>query len=174
MAVTKSDPEPSMEEILASIRRIISEEGGDEPAADSVGEAKVNGEDVFELTDVVVDGAGGPAAPSSATAAPEAAPEPQDDPADEPAAAAPTVVESFERLVTGVAAVQTSSQFTSLARAAAPDPLKGLRGGRPVEDICIDLLKPMLKEWLDANLPGIVERIVEREIRYLSRRTETE
>jgi hypothetical protein len=42
--------------------------------------------------------------------------------------------------------------------------------GRPVEDLVMELLRPMLRDWLDRNLPTIVERIVEREVRYLSRR----
>jgi cell pole-organizing protein PopZ len=169
MAVAKSDPEPSMEEILASIRRIIAEEGSDEPEAEPAVEAEVVAVDdgVLDLTDVVED------IPDGAAARAEPETEPQAEAPDEPDEPAP-VTESFERLVTGMAAAETSSQFSTLARAAEPDPLKGLRGGRTVEEICIDLLKPMLKEWLDANLPGVVERLVERELRYLSRRNETE
>lgn len=169
MAVAKSDPEPSMEEILASIRRIIAEEGSDEPEAEPAVEAAAVDDGVFDLTDVVEDIPEG----AAARAEPESEPAPQAEAPDEPDEPA-TVTESFERLVTGMAAAETSSQFSTLARAAQPDPLKGLRGGRTVEENCIDLLKPMLKEWLDANLPGVVERLVEREIRYLSRRDETE
>jgi cell pole-organizing protein PopZ len=33
----------------------------------------------------------------------------------------------------------------------------------------MDMLRPMMKSWLDANLPVIVERIVEREVRKLIR-----
>ena len=36
-----------------------------------------------------------------------------------------------------------------------------------LEDIVKELLRPMLKEWLDENLPGTVERIVKSEIRRL-------
>jgi cell pole-organizing protein PopZ len=43
-----------------------------------------------------------------------------------------------------------------------------LRNGVTVEDLVVESLKPMLKEWLDSNLPAIVERIVEREIRKLT------
>ena len=169
MAVTKAEAEPSMEEILASIRRIISEEGEPETASDAPAAAPAaadTGDDVLELTEVVED-------IPNRLVADAAEPEPEPEPEVEPIPT-PSVAESFERLVTGAAAAQTASQFTSLARAAEPDPLYGLRGGRTVEEICVDLLRPMLREWLDANLPGIVERLVEREIRYLSRRPETE
>ncbi len=42
--------------------------------------------------------------------------------------------------------------------------------GRNLEDIVKELLRPMLKEWLDKNLPTMVERFVEREIVRLTRR----
>ena len=32
-----------------------------------------------------------------------------------------------------------------------------------------DMLKPMLKDWLDENLPSLVERMVEKEIARISR-----
>lgn len=35
---------------------------------------------------------------------------------------------------------------------------------RTVEDLVKEILRPMLKEWLDQNLPGIVERLVRAEI----------
>ena len=41
---------------------------------------------------------------------------------------------------------------------------------RNLEDIVKDMLRPMLKEWLDKNLPPMVERYVEREIVRLTRR----
>ena len=41
---------------------------------------------------------------------------------------------------------------------------------RNLEDIVKELLRPMLKEWLDKNLPTMVERFVEREIVRLTRR----
>ena len=34
-------------------------------------------------------------------------------------------------------------------------------------------MRPMIKDWLDANLPGIVERLVQREIERMSRQGET-
>lgn len=41
---------------------------------------------------------------------------------------------------------------------------------RTLEDLVREMLKPMLREWLDANLPGMVERMVRAEIERLSRR----
>ena len=43
-------------------------------------------------------------------------------------------------------------------------------GGRTIEEIVSDMLKPMLKDWLDENLPSLVERLVAEEIERVSRR----
>lgn len=42
---------------------------------------------------------------------------------------------------------------------------------RTVEDLVKEILRPMLKEWLDKNLPDIVERLVRQEIERVSRTT---
>lgn len=42
-------------------------------------------------------------------------------------------------------------------------------GGRTIEDITKELLRPMLKQWLDDNLPPLVERLVAEEIQRVSR-----
>jgi hypothetical protein len=44
--------------------------------------------------------------------------------------------------------------------------------GRTVEQFIEDIARPMLKEWLDENLPAIVERLVQKEIQKISRRAE--
>ena len=41
--------------------------------------------------------------------------------------------------------------------------------GNTLEDLVREMLKPMLKDWLDQNLPPIVERMVAKEIARLSR-----
>jgi cell pole-organizing protein PopZ len=41
---------------------------------------------------------------------------------------------------------------------------------RTLEDLVREMLKPMLKAWLDANLPDLVERLVRAEIERVSRR----
>ena len=40
---------------------------------------------------------------------------------------------------------------------------------RTLEDLVREMLRPMLKSWLDDNLPGLVERIVKAEIERVSR-----
>ncbi|MFW5835109.1 MAG: DUF2497 domain-containing protein [Pseudomonadota bacterium] len=50
---------------------------------------------------------------------------------------------------------------------APGDALAG--GNRSIETFLADLVRPELKAWLDTNLPPLVERIVEREIKKLVR-----
>ena len=78
----------------------------------------------------------------------------------------------------GVAGVATTA-FARLNQAvqdsvpppAAPEPGPALGdGGKTIEDLVKEMLRPMLKEWLDKNLPPMVERYVEREISRLTRR----
>ena len=44
--------------------------------------------------------------------------------------------------------------------------------GITVEQLIVDLLTPMLRDWLDQNLPAIVERVEEQEVKKLARRAE--
>nr|WP_242390393.1 DUF2497 domain-containing protein [Polymorphum gilvum] len=41
---------------------------------------------------------------------------------------------------------------------------------RTLEDLVKDMLRPMLKAWLDQNLPGMVERLVRQEIERVTRK----
>ncbi|MCZ8271349.1 MAG: DUF2497 domain-containing protein [Beijerinckiaceae bacterium] len=41
--------------------------------------------------------------------------------------------------------------------------------GRSLEDMVADMLRPMLREWMDNHLPGIVERLVKAEIERAAR-----
>ena len=43
------------------------------------------------------------------------------------------------------------------------------QNGRTIDDLVKDMLRPMLKTWLDDNLPGLVERLVRAEIERVSR-----
>jgi len=122
--------------------------------------------DVFELTDEM-------ALPVPAPAAAFSKIEPQDDiafteakasrrqPAYEPppfeSAAPPRQILSHST----VSAVE--SAFNSLANTVLSN------NARTLEDLVKEMLRPMLKSWLDDNLPGLVERIVKAEIERVSR-----
>ena len=80
-------------------------------------------------------------------------------------------------LVSGQTANAASAAFDRLAQAAlqqqapaAPKTPSPTIGGRALEDMVAEMLKPMLQQWLDTNLPSIVERLVQQEIQKMSRR----
>ncbi|MBY0420716.1 MAG: DUF2497 domain-containing protein, partial [Parvularculaceae bacterium] len=71
-----------------------------------------------------------------------------------------------EQILSETAVAAASKAFQSLSQkvkvTAKPD-------GRSIEDIVTDLLRPMIKDWLDAHLPAIVEEKVDAEVKRLSR-----
>ena len=77
----------------------------------------------------------------------------------EPAAAPPPQQQILSRST--VSAVE--SAFNSLANTVLSN------NARTLEDLVKEMLRPMLKSWLDDNLPGLVERIVKAEIERVSR-----
>ena len=78
-----------------------------------------------------------------------------------PAAAVPAA--SGRGLLSGAAASAVDSAFNELAHTVQ------VRNGRTLEDFIGELLRPMLKTWLDENLPAMVERLVRAEIERVSR-----
>jgi cell pole-organizing protein PopZ len=44
-----------------------------------------------------------------------------------------------------------------------------VQNARTLEDLVKEMLQPLLKSWLDDNLPGLVERLVRAEIDRVSR-----
>lgn len=93
---------------------------------------------------------------------------------DEPAQAAPEPPALSAQLhAPDRAAVDTIiSQETSAAVSAAFDSLAHTffaQNARTVDDLVREMLRPMLKHWLDDNLPGLVERMVRSEIERVSR-----
>ena len=110
-------------------------------------------------------------------------PEPEPEPEPEPVAAAPEptrpvlraventpAMPDMERIVSDAAAGAASAAFAGLAgvRRSHPDGWP-IGMGHTVEDLVRELMRPMLKEWLDANLPGIVDRLVRQEIERIAR-----
>ncbi len=66
-------------------------------------------------------------------------------------------------LLSTAATAAVDSAFTSLAQAVE------VRNNRTLEDLVSELIRPMLKAWLDENLPDMVERLVRAEIERVSR-----
>ena len=165
--------EPSMEEILASIRRIISDDG-DEPAPTSGAASQAfapEDDDVLELNV--------PAMASQAPPIQTLAPEPEDDDletfsfdldddlesAPEPTAAPIAQSVPEPSLVNTLAQAAAASAFDRLAQTVAM-PLDT----RTLEDVVRELLRPLLKAWLDENLLPIVQAKVDEEVERIARR----
>ncbi|MEQ9325963.1 MAG: DUF2497 domain-containing protein [Rhodospirillales bacterium] len=67
----------------------------------------------------------------------------------------------------------STAALSELSRAIARDRGVGVgRAGVTLEDIVRDSLKPLLREWLDQNLPYLIERLVKAEIEKMVNRAE--
>jgi len=107
------------------------------------------GADVLDLTEAMTA-----EPPSMPPAAFETAPpmrEPHSEPAVEP------------RLVSSSTSAAIDSAFNTLAHTVL------VQNARTLEDLVREMLRPLLKSWLDDNLPGMVERLVRAEIERVSR-----
>ena len=189
MAETRGDNEPSMEEILASIRRIISE---DTDTRRMPGDSRREGE-ILDLTEMLTaDGSVVSLAsrrPGIGTAAEPPAPE--DEPAKEDVVegddGTPAVFDLSEKerdpvmseaearasMISDTTVEASTTSLGRLARAVRREAaLKAFSGedDRRVEDLVRESLAPMLREWVDRHLPGMVERIVREEIEKMVRR----
>jgi len=214
--------EPTMEEILASIRKIISDDASaparapkpepeishdeeddaasfedvmfdDDLAEESfedVGEPELTEFEVedFSTEEEYVPEETETPAPEpvesfesllSASRSAEYAPEPEPQPLPQPVAVAPAPVAPRpapkEKAVSASPAYeQTVLTDDSTANAAAGSLGKliskmDLGGDTTLEGLVRELLRPMIKEWLDANLASLVEEKVEAEVQRISR-----
>jgi cell pole-organizing protein PopZ len=165
MSEAKGQQEPSMEEILASIRRIIAEDGdtAKPPINIEPDPMPAPEDDVLELTEVVAD-------EPPAFVEPEPEPEPYRPPPRPRQQEAP--VAEDDRIVSANPAAASSAAFaemTSRLRERRNGEVFLGNGAITLEEIVRELLKPMLREWLDDNLPSLVERLVHEEIKRIAR-----
>lgn len=68
-----------------------------------------------------------------------------------------------DALVSATTTAAVDSAFNTLAHTVL------VQNARTLEDLVREMLRPMLKTWLDDNLPGLVERLVRAEIERVSR-----
>ena len=81
----------------------------------------------------------------------------------------------IESLVSDRAAGAATGAFARLSQAVQRTPPElaiADDAGRTVEQFIEDMMRPLLHDWLDQNLPALVERIVQKEIQKISRRAE--
>lgn len=212
MAQPKMQQEPTMEEILASIRRII--DSGEDGARDAgvrheagAGSTEQDAGDFrYEEADREAEAADDSAAwpdarrdpvvvsrTHGARFEPVAAPQPEEDaasqgPADEQAvypgsmhevaqqvraATAEPVESETPAMETGVETAAMEGLLSQNSEQRIGEALQELsralqqEGARSIEEIVAEELKPLLREWLDEHMPGIVENMVAKEIERL-------
>jgi cell pole-organizing protein PopZ len=93
----------------------------------------------------------------------ESAPEPPPEPVlavEEPRR---MPLEPERGLISSATSAAVDSAFNTLAQTVL------VQNARTLEDLVREMLRPMLKTWLDDNLPGLVERLVRAEIERVSR-----
>jgi cell pole-organizing protein PopZ len=212
--------EPSMEEILASIRRIIADDDASKsaqraaepprpaprpappprtlpepepepepalpevhaeelpaPAEPMAAEEEDQGSDILDLTESMASASfhqAPPAPPPMPAAAPqfrkidgfsdvgfdEAEPKPAMPRTD---LAGLRLGSGENRLLSNTTSAAVDSAFNTLAQTVL------VQNARTLEDLVREMLRPMLKAWLDDNLPGMVERLVRAEIERVAR-----
>ena len=178
-----------MEEILASIRRIIADDQAPKPAeAEAPPPPPPADDDVLDLAEVAEPvRKPEPVAfdlPEIDFRMPEFEPEPEPDfapppapkpdpfdfePEPEPApkmtqrVRAAVEEEVTERLVSSTTVDSVGQNFQLLAHTVLS------QNARTLEDLVKEMLRPMLKSWLDDNLPHMVERLVRSEIERVTR-----
>jgi uncharacterized protein len=152
-----SDPkapgnDPSMDDILASIRKIISEDdarvqASGVPAAAQTSRSGASDQDVLILTDLIDD--------DQSTTRP-----------------APSLAEtnSADAVISVLHRLNKAVLDDTPVSAPAPGPIIGAGSEKTIEDMVNEMLRPMLKDWIDQNLPAMVQAIVEREISRPNRR----
>ncbi len=194
--------EPSMEEILASIRRIISDDEAKpaEAEADSAPapaapasepEEATFDDDVLDLgteaafvappqpeptptavtpvedeAEADIDFRDADEPPPAALAVPVETPEtapPPPEPEHQPQPQAAPQAVDMASLLSDQASSAVTSAFGQLANTVLSN------NARTLEDLVKDMLKPILKTWLDDNLPSMVERLVRAEIERVAR-----
>lgn len=180
--------ETSMEDILSSIKRIIAEEGEGSAQAlrgrKSIRTAQARDvDDRDEILELNQSVAAPPPPPrmeqrveparveqprvETLRAERPRAPEPRMEAEPEPAAAAPAPGKIDASIVSDRAAEASRGALDQLSRMLVKPETPGADS---LEGLVREMLRPMLREWLDAKLPGIVETMVAREIARISGR----
>ena len=224
MSQTAKAQEPSMEEILASIRRIIADDDAGKPAqpaesaaprpqavpppprpapprppaastptaapqSGAMNQSEVDAmlsdledkktmppesSDILDLTESMTAPSPQPASAANfrtidgqsdvvfAERRPDAPPEPSARMADDPRRSGTEGIAEHS-LLSGNASAAVDHAFNTLAHTVLS------QNARTLDDLVREMLRPMLKAWLDDNLPGMVDRIVRAEIERVSR-----
>ena len=147
--------EPSLEEILASIRKIVAD---DAPVAKSTGRSAARQPEAAAAPNSTTRAQKA----SAASAAESSVPPP---PAKGGAGNAAVDAGKVASLISPAVEAEAATSFALLSQAVLN------KNARTIEDLVQELLRPMLQKWLDSYLPGLVERLVQQEIQRISGRS---
>ena len=180
--------EPSMEDILASIRRILSVEEQEAEAAPEAAPEPAPEPEPEPAPEPEPEPEAAPEPEPELEPAPEPEPEPEPAPTPEPAPPLPPPMpEPMEDVLQLTPEMVTSNIISGQTISASTDVLAELaRAILNRRDVAIDeagqnmtlegmvreMLKPLLREWLDRNLPYLIERLVKKEIDIMINRAE--
>ncbi len=157
--MSNAQPEPSMEEILASIRRIISEDEEEQPARPAARAEPARTEAPRPASII--------RPPQPATAPFEAEQKfATEDVEMIRKNAAEAIADEEDGIVEETTAAAASRAFMNLSQTVQVTD----GHGRTLEDLVVEMLRPMIKDWLDTNLAEIVEQKVEEEVQRVARR----
>jgi cell pole-organizing protein PopZ len=153
--------EPSMEEILASIRRIIADDQALPRQSHSIAVEPLEAHRPLPPAVKLAH-----SAPSESELGEYDASEPDLSERSDHLSESPieeTAESSTDALISPQASASVSSAFETLATSML------IQNTDMIEHVARELLRPMLKNWLDDNLPTIVERLVRAEIERVAR-----
>ena len=151
----KQQNEASVEEILDSIKRVIARDNRESALAQrqqrreaGVAEKAIDddADEVFDLSEAELI---------------------EDDTSTED-----SIDENDSPLITSRVSSSMQENFAALAMLSEPSakPQIVRSGETSLEGLVRDLLRPMLAEWIEANLPGMVEKMVQDEIARIARK----
>lgn len=134
--MSQQDREPTVEEILASIKKVMSQDARDDRGRNDLitdAEEDEGGDPILELTNQI---------------------------------------EQREELISQSASDAVRESLAALSAVSEPraKPQIVKSGETSLEGLVREAIRPMLKDWIEANLPSMVERLVAEEIRRINRR----
>ncbi|MGK7861379.1 DUF2497 domain-containing protein [Falsiroseomonas sp. E2-1-a4] len=163
-----------MDDILASIRRILNEDEAQEAQGNKAEP------EPLDLTEAMLVAAlpapdpepepeyepePEPEPPPRAAAPPEPSPQPATRPDADPEMTVANVMSAAEGLIAPAVAAATTATLATLLRSVAAERSATVsRAGPSIEDVVREEIRPLLKAWLDQHLPPLVERLVRVEI----------
>ncbi len=168
----RSDDEPTMDEILTSIRKIIADE--DDEDKDGNGGGKPRYEPKLKPLELGPESRIDDDDDSTDDDDVELIPVDSAKPADKDKAMDDQAKTDDPALLSEQSSSASMASMAKLAQSARSsteiEPIPGSR--QTVEAFLREMMRQPLKDWLDSNLPAIVQRVVEEEVKKLAKRAE--